>query len=105
MAGAPLSIFTVAVRTDSTLPARSVLQKDTVCSPSAEVSAVDDVVTGPPSTVCEVVSTPERLSCAANCRTTSVFAHAEGAATVVSGGVLSSDSVTVPVAQLPAGSQ
>ena len=82
--------MTSAVCAASALPASSVLNQATVCSPSVDRLMLVPVCQGPPSTAYSVVATPERLSPADSVRVTPSLVHVlAGPVRPVVGGVRS----------------
>src|SRR5439155_18292368 len=91
VAGATVSIRTVAVRSASMCPAASIERYATVCTPSpATATDVPAVQAGASSSLYSVTATPEPpASVAANVTVTAWALHPAGASSVVTGGVVS----------------
>src|SRR5437773_2399208 len=81
VAGAVVSIRTVAVRSASTLPAPSVERYVIVCTPSGAATVTDAPAlhVAAPSILYSVVATPEPPSAAARCTVTGALLQPAGA--------------------------
>src|SRR4029078_8266933 len=104
--GAVLSIRMGAVWCVSTLPAPSMLQNSSVCTPSPVIATVVPAWVAPPSTEESVDATPDKPSWAVSATVTSAFCQSAGASEVV-GGATRSILMPSPVADewFPAWSQ